>query len=687
MKHKKNILKEAVALIIVMLIILSPITVIINAEKVENTRVFNDPVLELRFYQMDFNLEDNIYENTDWGSVDLFFVGQEPIMYFNLAVNGEWQIQNIPVLSSQGVDVDQIMTYYFDLGNEVGEIVTGITYGYEFTEDIIQLKPDELYTAPVEGDIVIMYGGEQPGTMPELEEAKPLVGSKATSTQKHAHKDFPNQECGKKECVPAAVSNSLKFLNTKFKLGLTDSQTSIETMKKATKWNNGAPLNWWEKKKKYMEDNKYPIKTRKITNMDKLIKEIDSGQDVEIREWWKDKNGKFCGHCSCLVGITKLKDGNYSLDVADDRKQGKSGGTKIATYIYNPKTKKLYQKGWGHSNFTCAIVECPKATRYTYHFNDTYWAVSGGWLEVYGTLDCWRLEPAIFERSYVKKCQKYHGLIPKKIGDDEINDVIFDFEWDIEYKWKEHKKWAAKEYNNDKKKWELDSVWSWVDENLNDELVLYSVGAPCGEIGEIYILVDLDEYIANPVPPQNEYLVINGLCEDLPGYLIGSTPIVFNPDVGPDENPFSTTPLEYCTLYRDGEMTLLPIPNQSPYSPEISGPPSGKPGASYEFTIVTTDPEEDNVYYNIDWGDGNTETIGPYVSGEEVTATHSWSNEGTYIIKANAEDVFSDESEWSEEFEISIPRNRISNFNFYSGLFYRFIALLPILKIILNRLG
>ena len=105
MKHKKNILKEAVAPIIVTLMILSPITVIINAEKVENNRVFNDPVLELRFYQMDFNLEDNIYENTDWGSVDLFFVGQEPIMYFNLAVNGEWQIQNIPVLSSQGVDV------------------------------------------------------------------------------------------------------------------------------------------------------------------------------------------------------------------------------------------------------------------------------------------------------------------------------------------------------------------------------------------------------------------------------------------------------------------------------------------------------------------------------------------------------------------------------------------------------
>ena len=74
--------------------------------------------------------------------------------------------------------------------------------------------------------------------------------------------------------------------------------------------------------------------------MDQIIKEMDEGQDIEIREWWKDKNGKLCGHVTCLVGITKLADGNYSLDVADDRKQGVSGGTKTTTYIYNPKTNK-----------------------------------------------------------------------------------------------------------------------------------------------------------------------------------------------------------------------------------------------------------------------------------------------------------------------------------------------------------
>jgi hypothetical protein len=133
-----------------------------------------------------------------------------------------------------------------------------------------------------------------------------------------------------------------------------------------------------------------------------------------------------------------------------------------------------------------------------------------------------------------------------------------------------------------------------------------------------------------------------------------------------------------------GEIAIGPPENQAPYSPEISGPPSGKPGTSYEFTIITTDPEDDNVYYNIDWGDGNTESIGLYESGEEVTITHPWSISGTYIIKAQAKDVYGDESEWSDDFEISIPRNRISNYNFYSALFSRFINLFPILQRILN---
>jgi len=48
------------------------------------------------------------------------------------------------------------------------------------------------------------------------------------------------------------------------------------------------------------------------------------------------------------------------------------------------------------------------------------------------------------------------------------------------------------------------------------------------------------------------------VCPNLPGYLIGVTPIVFDPLAGPGLDPFSTTPLT-GTLYRDGEMRFMRI--------------------------------------------------------------------------------------------------------------------------------
>lgn len=678
MKKRNNILKEAVVLMIVALMVLSTISVTANADNKENTMLNNDPVLDLQFYQMDFNFDGTVYEDTDWGAVDLFFVGQEPIMYFNLAVNGEWQIQNIPVLSAQGVDVDQTMTYYFDLGNEVGDVVTDIIYGYEFTEDILQSKPDEFYTTPVEDDFVELWAGIEGGKMPDLIGAKKLVGDEVSSTKKHAHKNFPNQECGKNECAPAAVSNSLKFLNTKYTLGLTDAQTSITEMKKATKWKNGCGLKFWEDKKKYMEDNNYPITTRKLTDMDKIIEELDAGQDIEIIETW---NNKKSGHATCLIGATKLKNGKYSLDISDDKKQGQAGGTnKPTTYIYNKTTGEIDEAGF-KSVFEYAIVECPEIPKWTYHFK--FPGCPGGTLKVYGTHDCVRQDPPLFN-GYAKNCDTYQGYIPKKINNKEINDVIFDFDWDWWCNNEDHIKFVSPKWEGSQEKWVLTSIPSWIEANIDEEFLLPSIGDATGEIQNIYVIVNLDEYLANPVPPMDEYEIVDGECEDLPGYLIGTTPITFNPYAGPNEDPFSTTPLSYWILCNDGEITFLPVPTQSPYAPEINGSTSGKAGTEYEYTFVTTDPEDDDVYYCIDWGDGTPEVwIGPYESGIDATATHTWSSKGTYIIKAKANDTYGAESEWGY-LEVTMPRNRLLVNTLFMRLLERFPNIFPILRYILG---
>jgi pyrrolidone-carboxylate peptidase len=87
--------------------------------------------------------------------------------------------------------------------------------------------------------------------------------------------------------------------------------------------------------------------------------------------------------------------------------------------------------------------------------------------------------------------------------------------------------------------------------------------------------------------------------------------------------------------------------NIAPEPPTIDGPGEGTIGEEYTYTVVTTDADLDEVLYDIDWGDGmNSGWIGPYVSGEETTVAHAWDEEGTYLVKAKARDVYGAESDW-----------------------------------------
>jgi hypothetical protein len=100
------------------------------------------------------------------------------------------------------------------------------------------------------------------------------------------------------------------------------------------------------------------------------------------------------------------------------------------------------------------------------------------------------------------------------------------------------------------------------------------------------------------------------------------------------------------------------VNNTAPGIPSINGPDSGKTGTEYDYVLTTIDMEGDDVYYYIDWGDGTfQEWDGPYTSEMEVTFSHIWDEEGTYIIKAKAKDTYNAESAWAE-YEVSIPRSR-----------------------------
>jgi hypothetical protein len=101
--------------------------------------------------------------------------------------------------------------------------------------------------------------------------------------------------------------------------------------------------------------------------------------------------------------------------------------------------------------------------------------------------------------------------------------------------------------------------------------------------------------------------------------------------------------------------------NVAPFPPSISGQLYGKVGVEYEYSFSTEDLDGDDIAeYIVNWGDdtGDETLSGPFPSGDEATASHTWDSEGVFTIKAKAKDIWGAESEWAE-FPITMPRNRL----------------------------
>jgi hypothetical protein len=84
-----------------------------------------------------------------------------------------------------------------------------------------------------------------------------------------------------------------------------------------------------------------------------------------------------------------------------------------------------------------------------------------------------------------------------------------------------------------------------------------------------------------------------------------------------------------------------------PNTPTITGLSNGTAGTEYEYKIISTDPDGDQIYYIIDWGDNTTTKTGLYQSGEEVVVSHTWKIEGTYRLRVIAIDNNLAESDWA----------------------------------------
>jgi hypothetical protein len=118
-------------------------------------------------------------------------------------------------------------------------------------------------------------------------------------------------------------------------------------------------------------------------------------------------------------------------------------------------------------------------------------------------------------------------------------------------------------------------------------------------------------------------------------------------------------------LFGDPSMKLInEAENHRPLNPDPpNGPDTGKLGNEYNYTVSTTDPDNDQLFYMIDWGDGETSMIyGPYESGEECTVPHTWFERGEVMVRVKAIDENNAESEWSEPLPVSMSRTKIIHF-------------------------
>jgi outer membrane protein assembly factor BamB len=148
--------------------------------------------------------------------------------------------------------------------------------------------------------------------------------------------------------------------------------------------------------------------------------------------------------------------------------------------------------------------------------------------------------------------------------------------------------------------------------------------------------------------------------------------IVSAPAIGKDGTVYIGDGTDDGCLHAFGS----PDPN-APNTPSITGITNGKIRTSYDYTFTAIDPNGDDVFYYISWGDGTSDGwLGPYDSSEEVKVNHTWNKKGTYVIQAQARDINDLKSDWGK-LTVKMPKDKVFNFNY---LLLKLVERFPLLE-------
>ena len=121
--------------------------------------------------------------------------------------------------------------------------------------------------------------------------------------------------------------------------------------------------------------------------------------------------------------------------------------------------------------------------------------------------------------------------------------------------------------------------------------------------------------------------------------------------------------------------------NEPPSITTITGVERGKINTYYNYTFYATDPDNDEIYYLVHWGDGIVfYWMGPYKSGEKITLSYCFQlmpelKYNELIISARAKDIHDECGEWGH-LNVIITNYKIMKYNFnivfFNNIFFNF---------------
>jgi hypothetical protein len=296
-------------------------------------------LIGLDLAQINFNQGPDSLANSNWGSATASFTGQLGFQYFNLVLNGSWQVQNAPVWSLGGLG-PQSMVFNFDLGNTPGSNVSSAGLIASLTAAPLGSAPGGPSVPTMVGDREVTVGGLG-GPLGPIPGAVPLIGNLPVDWA--FNMGMPNQDVGVDECVPGAFSNSLMWLDDRdASFSIPGNLKSVAGLKGPTNWDppatdangkpipgtGGTPVNAWEGKRDALKDY---VTTRFIQpgNIAQALAEMKRGEDIEV---WGHH------HAAVATGLIQNLDGTWGIYVTHDTNQGTAGGTVTEFVTFDPAT-------------------------------------------------------------------------------------------------------------------------------------------------------------------------------------------------------------------------------------------------------------------------------------------------------------------------------------------------------------